>query len=225
MPHYRATPESHATIDGDGLLLIDSGAQYLGGTTDITRVWPIGTLSDGAAARRTRSSCKGTIALSARALPARHAVADARRDRARTALGERPRLRPRHRPRRRLLPQRARRAADDLARRRRADDGDGAGHDHQRSSPACTGPAAGACGSRTWSSTCRRPAATSEFGEFLEFETLTLCPIDTRCIDRALLRADEIAWLNAYHATVRERLAPGLAGAALDWLRRRTAPI
>ena len=43
MPHYRATPESHAVIEGDGLLLIDSGGQYLGGTTDITRVWPIGT--------------------------------------------------------------------------------------------------------------------------------------------------------------------------------------
>ena len=41
--HYRATPESHAVIAGDGLLLIDSGGQYLGGTTDITRVWPIGT--------------------------------------------------------------------------------------------------------------------------------------------------------------------------------------
>ena len=64
-----------------------------------------------------------------------------------------------------------------------------------------------------------------EFGEFLEFETLTLCPIDTRCVDATLLRSDEIAWLNAYHATVAERLAPGLAGAALDWLRRRTAPI
>ena len=44
------------------------------------------------------------------------------------------------------------------------------------------------------------------FGEFLEFETLTLCPIDTRCIDRALLRDDEIAWLDAYHAAVRKRL-------------------
>ena len=52
-----------------------------------------------------------------------------------------------------------------------------------------------------------RPKATA-FAEMLEFETLTLCPIDTRCIERSLLRADEIAWLNAYHATVRERLAP-----------------
>jgi Xaa-Pro aminopeptidase len=72
------------------------------------------------------------------------------------------------------------------------------------------------------------PAKTPEkngFGEFLEFETLTLCPIDTRCIDMGLMRADEIAWLNGYHATVRERLAPKLAGEALAWLNTRTQPI
>ena len=69
------------------------------------------------------------------------------------------------------------------------------------------------------------PAETPEgsgFGEFLEFETLTLCPIDTRCIERSLLRKDEIDWLNAYHATVRERLAPRVDGAALAWLIERT---
>ena len=44
LPHYRATPAAHAVIEGKGLLLIDSGGQYLGGTTDITRVWPIGTI-------------------------------------------------------------------------------------------------------------------------------------------------------------------------------------
>jgi Xaa-Pro aminopeptidase len=68
-------------------------------------------------------------------------------------------------------------------------------------------------------------AQTDGFGEFLEFETLTLCPIDTRCIERSLLRDDEVAWLNAYHATVRERLAPHLGGAALAWLTERTQPI
>jgi Xaa-Pro aminopeptidase len=68
-------------------------------------------------------------------------------------------------------------------------------------------------------------AEGSSFGEFLEFETLTLCPIDTRCLDRSLMRADEIAWLNAYHATVRERLAPRVSGAALAWLNERTQPI
>ena len=72
------------------------------------------------------------------------------------------------------------------------------------------------------------PATTREngaFGDFLEFETLTLCPIDTRCIDLSLMRADEIAWLNGYHATVRARLAPKVSGAALAWLNERTEPI
>ena len=70
--------------------------------------------------------------------------------------------------------------------------------------------------------------AADEFGEFLEFETLTLCPIDTRCIERSLLRADECEWLNAYHATVRQRLAPLLTAPeqapALAWLQLRTEP-
>ncbi|MGL6109662.1 MAG: M24 family metallopeptidase C-terminal domain-containing protein, partial [Rubrivivax sp.] len=65
----------------------------------------------------------------------------------------------------------------------------------------------------------------STFAEMLEFETLTLCPIDTRCIERALLRTDELDWLNAYHAMVCERLAPKVDGAALAWLQRRCAPI
>jgi Xaa-Pro aminopeptidase len=66
---------------------------------------------------------------------------------------------------------------------------------------------------------------TTEFGEFLDFETLTLCPIDTRCIERSLLRDDEAAWLNAYHASVRERLAPRVHGDALGWLTLRTQPL
>jgi Xaa-Pro aminopeptidase len=66
---------------------------------------------------------------------------------------------------------------------------------------------------------------TTEFGEFLDFETLTLCPIDTRCIERSLLRDDEAAWLNAYHASVRERLAPRVHGDALAWLSLRTQPL
>jgi Xaa-Pro aminopeptidase len=63
------------------------------------------------------------------------------------------------------------------------------------------------------------------FGEMLEFETLTLCPIDARCIERGLLRPDEIDWLNVYHATVRARLAPLVSGEALAWLMARTEAI
>ncbi len=69
------------------------------------------------------------------------------------------------------------------------------------------------------------PAGTTQFGEFLRFETLTLCPIDTRCVERSLLRDDEAAWLNEYHATVRARLAPLLSGDALAWLEQRTGAI
>ena len=69
------------------------------------------------------------------------------------------------------------------------------------------------------------PAANNQFGEFLEFETLTLCPIDTRCIDLTLLRQDEIEWLNAYHATVRARLRGLVSGDAHAWLMARTDPI
>ena len=66
---------------------------------------------------------------------------------------------------------------------------------------------------------------SGSFGDFLSFETLTLCPIDTRCIARELMRADEIAWLNDYHAMVKNRLSPHVDGAALAWLNKRTAAI
>ena len=64
-----------------------------------------------------------------------------------------------------------------------------------------------------------------EFGEFLGFETLTLCPIDTRCIALELLRDDEKRWLNDYHAQVRARLLPLLSGDALAWLENRTVAL
>jgi len=72
------------------------------------------------------------------------------------------------------------------------------------------------------------PEATPEneaFGAMLGFETLTLCPIDARCIERGLLRADEIDWLDRYHATLRERLAPRLTGDAAAWLQARSAAL
>lgn len=64
-----------------------------------------------------------------------------------------------------------------------------------------------------------------QFGEMLRFETLTLCPIDTHCIDFSLMRPDEVAWLNDYHATVRARLRPHVAGDVLAWLERRTEAV
>ena len=221
MPHYRASADSHALIDGDGLLLIDSGAQYLGGTTDITRVWPIGTVS--AAMKRDYTLVlKGTMALSRTRFP-RGTLSPMLDAIARAPLW-----------------------AEGL------DFGHGTGHGvgyfmnvhegphsisraipdaHMAMEPGMITSVEpgvyrpGQWGVRIENLVLNVPAVTPEgdtFAEMLEFETLTLCPIDTRCIDRALLRADEIEWLNAYHATVRARLAPKLDGAALDWLLRRT---
>jgi Xaa-Pro aminopeptidase len=224
MPHYRATEASHAVIEGHGLLLIDSGGQYLGGTTDITRVWPIGNVS--AAMKRDYTLVlKSTMNLSRSRFP-------------RGTLGP-------------MLDALARAPLWEQG----IDFGHGTGHGvgyflnvHEGpQSISKTVPDAnmamepgmitsiepgvyrtGSWGVRIENLVLNVPAATPEggsFGEFLEFETLTLCPIDTRCIDRSLLRADEMDWLDRYHATVRERLAPRVAGAALAWLRERTEPL
>jgi Xaa-Pro aminopeptidase len=224
MPHYRATPESFAVIDGDGLLLIDSGAQYLGGTTDITRVWPIGQVS--AAMKRDYTLVlKGTMALSRTRFP-RGTLSPMLDAIARAPLW-----------------------AEGL------DFGHGTGHGVGYFLNVHEGPQSisrslpdahmamepgmitsiepgvyrpGQWGVRIENLVMNVPATTPEgstFAEMLEFETLTLCPIDTRCIERSLLRADEIAWLDAYHATVRERLAPRVQGAALAWLLQRCQPL
>lgn len=221
MPHYRASPDSHATIEGDGLLLIDSGGQYLGGTTDITRVWPIGTPSP-AMKRDYTLVLKGTMALSRAKFP-RGTPGPMLDAIARAPLWE-----------------------------QGLDFGHGTGHGVGYFLAVHEGPQSiskavpdatmamepgmitsvepgvyrpGQWGVRIENLVMNVPAHTPEgdtFAEMLEFETLTLCPIDTRCIDRSLLRADEVAWLDAYHATVRERLAPRLEGAALAWLLERT---
>jgi len=224
MPHYHATPESHAVIEGNGLLLIDSGGQYLGGTTDITRVWPIGHISE-AHRRDYTLVLKGTMALSRTRFP-RGTLSPMLDAIARAPLWE-----------------------------RGLDYGHGTGHGvgyflnvhegPQSISKAITEPhmamepgmvtsiepglyRPGQWGIRIENLVMNQPVETAErgvFGDFLEFETLTLCPIDTRCIDRSLMRADELAWLNSYHAVVRERLSPLVSGAALQWLTTRTEPI
>jgi Xaa-Pro aminopeptidase len=227
MPHYHATPESHAVIEGDGLLLIDSGGQYLGGTTDITRVWPVGRIS--AEHRRDYTLVlKGTLALSRTRFP-RGTLSPMLDAIARAPLWEHG-LEYGHGTGHGVGyflnvhegPQSISKAIPDA---------------HMAMEPGMITSIEpglyrpGRWGIRIENLVLNVPAASlgaggaTDFGEFLEFETLTLCPIDTRCIERTLLRADEIAWLNAYHATVRARLAPLLAGDALAWLNRRTEAI
>ena len=221
MPHYHATVESHATIAGNGLLLIDSGGQYLGGTTDITRVVPVGTPS-AAQMRDFTLVLKGVIALSGTRFPrgTKSPMLDAIARAPIWAGG--------------------------------IDYGHGTGHGvgfflnvhegpqvisssampepHTAMEPGMiTSIEPGIYRPQRWgvrieNLVLNQTAEVTEFGEYLCFETLTLCPIDTRCIDPALLRQDEVLWLNAYHDTVRSRLLPHVDGAARDWLLERTNP-
>jgi Xaa-Pro aminopeptidase len=222
MPHYRATPESHSVIEGNGLLLIDSGGQYLDGTTDITRVVPVGTPSD-EQKRDFTIVLKGMMALSRAQFPRgiRSPMLDAI---ARAPIWE-----------------------------AGADYGHGTGHGVGYFLNVHEGPQVishyapaepwtameegmitsvepgiyrpGKWGVRIENLVLNESAQQTEFGDFLKFETLTLCPIDTRCIDLSLLREDEREWLNDYHRTVRLRVSPHVSGEALAWLEARTQAI
>ncbi|MCK6424071.1 MAG: aminopeptidase P family protein [Burkholderiaceae bacterium] len=228
MPHYRATPAAHAQIStptglaAEGLLLIDSGAQYLGGTTDITRVWPIGRTTAAQRADYTRV-LRGTIALSRTRFPV-GTPAPQLDAIARAPLWE-----------------------------AGLDYGHGTGHGVGYFLAVHEGPQSisraqpdastamqpgmitsiepglyrpGRWGVRIENLVHNLPVGSpDEFGDYLAFETLTLCPIDTRCLDLTLLRDDERQWLNDYHAEVRRRLAPHTRGDARAWLETRTQPV
>ena len=222
MPHYRATEQSHAVIEGNGLLLIDSGGQYLGGTTDITRMVPVGSPTAQQRADCTRV-LKGMIALSRATFP--KGILSPLLD----AIARAPIW------------------ADQV------DYGHGTGHGvgyfmNVHEGPqviayqAATAPQTamlpgmvtsiepgtyrpGRWGVRIENLVLAREAGQSDFGQFLDFETLTLCPIDTRCIDVPQLSMAERQWLNDYHAQVAARVAPLLAGASLEWLGERTQPV
>ena len=227
LPHYRATALHHASVShasgvaADGLLLIDSGAQYLGGTTDVTRVWPVGRPS--AAMKRDYTLVlKGTLALSRARFP-RGTPSPMLDAIARAPLW-----------------------AESL------DYGHGTGHGvgyflNVHEGPQSISKAAptpemamepgmvtsiepGLYRPARWGVRIENLALTiaapsDEFGEFLQFETLTLCPIDTRCIEPGLLDAGESSWLDAYHAMVAERLLPLVSGDARAWLQARTRPL
>jgi Xaa-Pro aminopeptidase len=222
--HYRAEPATAAVIEGDGLLLIDSGGQYLGGTTDITRVWPIGNRAHITAEQKRDYTLvlRGTIALSVARFPegVRSPYLDTI---ARAPLWS---------------------AGFNYGH----STGHGVGyfmnvHEGPQSiSQGMPDPHTameegmitsiepglyrdGKWGVRIENLVLNVVAGNEGFGNFLKFETLTLCPIDTHLIDRTLLRSDEIDWLNAYHAEVARRVLPHVSGDAKAWLLARTQPI
>ncbi|WP_256387430.1 aminopeptidase P family protein [Pusillimonas sp. T2] len=222
MPHYHATTRSHARIEGDGLLLIDSGGQYLGGTTDITRVVPVGTPTP-EQKRDFTLVLRGMIALSQAHFP-KGIAAPMLDPIARLPLWQ---------------------AGIEF--------GHGTGHGVGYFLNVHEGPQSisyrtpikpamamatgmitsnepgvyrpGQWGVRIENLVVCQPAEQTQFGEFMKFETLTLCPIDTRCIDASLLTPTDLTWLNDYHACVRQTLLPLVNGAARDWLIARTEPL
>ena len=84
---------------------------------------------------------------------------------------------------------------------------------------------AGKFGVRTENPLLIVPFKKTEFGEFLQFETLTLCPIDTTPIDMSMMLPEEISWLNDYHQMVYEKLYQHLDDEEKTWLRNATKPI
>ncbi len=222
LPHYRATPESHSALQARGLLLIDSGGQYLGGTTDITRVLALGeTTSE--QRRDATLVLKGMIALSRARFPkgASGPQIDALARAPLWAAG--------------------------------MDYGHGTGHGvgyflnvhegpHGIRPPSAGGSLValepgmissiepglykpGRHGIRHENLAVVIEAEQSEFGEFLGFETLTMCPFDRRALEPDLLNPEERAWLDDYHANVRAALSPLLEDADLEWLNRHCAPL
>ena len=225
LPHYAATPEAFSDINGSGLLLIDSGAQYLGGTTDITRVVPVGETTP-EQKRDYTLVLKAHIALAETVFPEN--------------IGST------------LLDAICRKPLWQEQCNYGHGTGHGVGyflnvHEGPQiisyltpANPNQTMKAGmitsnepglyrpGKWGIRIENLVASLPVASpqeTEFGKFLHFETLTLCPIDTRPIDFGLLTKAEVRWLNAYHADVREKLLPLVDGAARDWLILRTEAV
>ncbi len=233
LPHYRALDDNFSyleTADGTpdgagGLLLIDSGGQYQNGTTDITRVVGIGTVSE-AQKRDFTVVLKAHIALAEAVFPEGlsapllDAICRAPLWRQQLDFGhgtghgvgyflnvhEGPQgISYSAAP----TPERAMRAG------------------------MITSNEPGLYRERQWGIRIENlvvnlPVATpteTEFGEYLYFETVTLCPIDTRLIQVDLLNTDERDWLNRYHQQVLAGLKNRVAGAALAWLTERTQEV
>ncbi len=217
--HYEATPETDIPVEPHGLVLIDSGAQYLDGTTDITRTIALGELTE--EQRRVYTLVlKGHIQLDICRFPA--GVCGSQID----ALARAPMWREGY--------------------NYMHGTGHGVGsylnvHEgpHQirmewRPAPLQAGMTVtnepgiyleGKFGVRIENTLLIVPAETTAFGDFLKFETLTLAPIDTTPIVFEMLSAEEREWLNRYHQRVYESLSPHLTEGEKEWLRVATLPI
>lgn len=217
--HYEATPETDKVLEPHGLLLVDSGAQYQDGTTDITRTIALGPLTD--EQRKVYTLVlKGHIDLQMLHFP------DGASGTQLDAIARQP------------LWQAGLNYLHGT--------GHGVGaylnvHEgpHQirmewKPTPLRKGMTVtdepgiyleGRFGVRTENVLLIQDAEENECGRFLRFETLTLCPIDTTPILSELLNKEEIDWLNTYHAEVYNKLAPHLNDEERVWLQEATRPL
>lgn len=217
--HYSATPETDAELQPEGLLLIDSGAQYLDGTTDITRTITLGEPSEQMMKDFTRV-LKGTISLAKCKFPA-------------GARGSQ-------------IDILARKALWDAGINYLHGTGHGIGHClnvhegpqsiRMEENPVTLKPGmvisdepamyrSGEYGIRTENIIVVRDDSETEFGKFYGFDTLTLCYIDTRLIIVPMLSVRERAWINKYHQMVYELLSPHLNEDEKAWLKEKTTEI
>ena len=217
--HYEATPESDIPVESHGLVLIDSGAQYLDGTTDITRTIALGDLTE-EQCRVYTLVLKGHIQLDLCKFPA--GACGSQID----ALARAPMWREGY--------------------NYMHGTGHGVGsylnvHEgpHQirmewRSAPLQAGMTVtnepglyleGKFGVRIENTLLIVPAETTAYGDFLKFETLTLAPIDKKPIVLEMLSEEEREWLNSYHRRVYDKLSLYLDKEEKEWLRLATLPI
>lgn len=217
--HYEATPETDVALKPEGLILIDSGAQYQDGTTDITRTIALGPVTEEMKHVYTLV-LKGHIQLELAKFPD-------------GASGTQ---------------------LDALARECMWREGynylHGTGHGvgsylsvhegpHQirmewKPTPLRAGMTvtdepglylSGKFGVRIENTLLIKDYQTTEFGKFLQMESLTICPIDLTPVNFSMLQTEEIEWLDTYHRDVFEKLSPYLEGEDLEWLREATRPV
>ena len=217
--HYEATQETDVTIEGDGLLLVDSGGQYTFGTTDITRTVAIGTPTPDMR-RDFTLVLKGHIALSNAIFPegTRGAQLDVL---ARQFLW-----------------------ADGKAYYHGTGHGvgffinchEGPQNIRLNENPARLEPGMvtsnepglyleGKYGIRTENLIAVEKWKTTDFGPFFRFKTLTMFPYDKNLIDTSMLNQEEINWVNDYHKMVYNRLSPLLSKEEKEWLASKTSEL
>lgn len=217
--HYEATPESDAPLEPHGLLLLDSGAQYVDGTTDITRTIALGPTTE-EERRAYTLVLKGHLRLQALCFPdgatGTQLDAVARSDMWAEGINY------------------LHGTGHGVGSRLCVHEGPHQIRMEWRGAPLRAGMTvtdepgiyvAGRFGVRIENTLLITDHTTTAFGRFLRFEPLTLCPIDTAPIEHDMLTDDDRRRLNDYHALVARRLSPLLNDDERRWLARATAPL